>query len=71
MREQGDSTLEGGGAPAVRGAWVSIFVPDAHPVLGRKRALDWEALTVVMVNHWRAAGKNVEGGPGLPWPVAL
>lgn len=71
MRERSDSTLDGGGAPAVRGAWVSIFVPDAHPVLGLKRALDWEAITVVMVKHWRAAGKNVDGGPGLPWPVAL
>jgi hypothetical protein len=71
MREPGDSTPEGGGTPAGKGAWVSIFVPDAQPVLGLKRALDWEALTRGMVNHWRAAGKNVDGGPGLPWPGAL
>ena len=31
----------------------------------------WQALQAVMVRHGRAAGKNVEGRPGLPWPVAL
>jgi hypothetical protein len=50
---------------------VSIFVGDEHPVLRLKQALDWAALTAVMVSHWRAAGKNVDGGPGLRWPVAL
>jgi hypothetical protein len=24
-----------------------------------------------MTRHWRRAGKNTEGGPGLPWDVAL
>jgi hypothetical protein len=71
MRERGDSTPEGGGAPAGTGEWVSIFVGDEHPVLRLKQALDWEAVTAVMVKHWRAAGKNVDGGPGLPWPVQL
>jgi hypothetical protein len=33
--------------------------------------LDWAEITEVMVTHWRAAGKNVDGGPGLPWPVQL
>src|SRR5688572_30738605 len=50
---------------------VSLFVADSHPLLQLKRALDWPALQAVMVRHWRAAGKNVEGRPGLPWPVAL
>ena len=50
---------------------VSIFVADAHPLLQLKRALDWPAIQAVMVRHWRAAGKNVDGRPGLPWPVAL
>jgi hypothetical protein len=50
---------------------VSIFVADTHPLLQLKRALDWPAIEAVMVRHWRAAGKNVEGRPGLPWPVAL
>ena len=71
MRERSDSTPAGGGAPVVQGEWVSIFVPDDHPLLCLKRALDWEAITAVMVKHWRAAGKNVDGGCGLRWPVAL
>jgi hypothetical protein len=50
---------------------VSIFVADNHPLLQLKRALDWPAIQAVMVRHWRAAGKNVEGRPGLPWPVSL
>jgi hypothetical protein len=71
MREPSDSTPEGGGAPAGIGVWVSIFVGDDHPLIRLQQALDWAALTEVMVNHWRAAGKNVDGGRGLPWPVAL
>src|SRR6266851_3672744 len=71
MRERGDSTPQGGGAPAVNGAWVSIFVGDDHPLLRLKQALDWAAITAVMVTHWRTAGKNVDGGPGRPWPVPL
>ena len=50
---------------------VSLFVADTHPLLRLKRALDWPAIEAVMVRHWRTAGKNVEGRPGLPWPVAL
>jgi hypothetical protein len=50
---------------------VSIFVAYNHPLLCLKRALDWEKIQAVMVTHWRAAGKNVDGGPGQPWPVAL
>src|SRR5262249_4587110 len=47
----------------------SIFVPDDHPALRLKQALDWEAIKAVMIKHWREAGKNVDGGPGLPWPT--
>ncbi len=50
---------------------VSLFVVYNHPLLQFKRALDWQALQAVMVRHWRAAGKNVDGRPGLPWPVSL
>jgi hypothetical protein len=71
MRAWSDSTPAGGGALAGTGAWVSIFVGDDHPVLRLKQALDWTASTAVMISHWRTAGKNVAGGPGLPWPVAL
>jgi hypothetical protein len=54
--------------PAYR---VSIVVRHNHPLLQLKRALDWQAIQAVMVRHWRAAGKNVDGRPGLPWPVSL
>ena len=50
---------------------VSLFVADNHPLLQLKRALDWQAMQAVMVRHWRAAGKNGDGRPGLPWPVSL
>jgi hypothetical protein len=42
-----------------------------HPLLQLKRALPWEALGEVMTRHWRRAGKNTDGRPGLPWDVAL
>jgi hypothetical protein len=71
MRERTDCTRTGGGAPAVAGEWVSIFVGDDHPVLRLQQALDWPALTAEMVSYWRAAGKNVDGRPGLAWPVGL
>ncbi len=69
MREASDSTATAGAAPSVAGMLVAIFVPDEHPLLWLKATLDWEAITAVMVEHWRAAGKNVAGGRGLPWPV--
>jgi hypothetical protein len=50
---------------------VSLFVGDEHPLMRLKQGLDWVGLTEVMVTHWRAAGKNVDGGPGVPWPVRL
>jgi hypothetical protein len=50
---------------------VTIFVPDNHPLLRLKEALDWEAITAVMIKHWRKADKNVDGGRGRPWPVSL
>jgi hypothetical protein len=71
MREGHDSTPEGGGTPAVKGAWVSIFVGDEHPMMRLKQALDWKAIKEAMVTHWRADGKNVDGRPGRPWPVQL
>src|SRR5262245_48697560 len=71
MRERSNSTLAGAGAPAVQGEWVSIFVGDDHPLLRLKQALDWAAITEVMVTQWRTAGKNVDGGPGRSWPVHL
>lgn len=71
MQEHRDCTPGGAAAPGVSGAWVSIFVGDDHPLWRLKQALDWGAITAVMSHHWRAAGKNVEGRPGRPWPVQL
>ena len=50
---------------------VQIEVSPAHPLLVLKRALPWEAITEAMTRHWRAQGKNVDGGRGLPWDVSL
>jgi hypothetical protein len=33
--------------------------------------LPWAAITEVMTRHWRANGKNVDGGPGLLWDSSL
>ncbi|MFN0085764.1 MAG: hypothetical protein ACKVX9_10280 [Blastocatellia bacterium] len=71
MGERKDFTAGVGSTPMGKGVLVSIFVPDNHPLLRLKMALDWEALKAVMIKHWRAAGKNVDGGRGLPWPVDL
>ena len=53
-------------APSVRS-----LSPPHHPLLQRKRALPWEALSAVMTRHGRRAGTNTDGRPGLPWDVAL
>src|SRR5687768_17879473 len=50
---------------------VQIEVSPTHPLLLLKRALPWEAITQATTRHWRAHGKNVDGGPGLPWDVSL
>lgn len=71
MRERNDSTAAASATPIVCGKSVTIFVPDDHLLLQLKQALNWEAITKVMIKHWRKAGKNVDGGPGLPWPVSL
>ncbi len=71
MGEHGDFTTAASTAPEARGLVVSIFVSDDHPLLRLKRALDWHQLTAVMTRHWRAAGKNLDGGRGRRWPVEL
>ena len=53
------------------GEVVSIFVDVNHPLLQLKRALPWGAIREVMVCHWRAVGKNMDGKPGQSWPVDL
>jgi hypothetical protein len=71
MKEQDHCTLGLCPATTETGAIVSIAVNPTHPLLQLKRALPWEALCEVMTRHWRRAGKNTDGGPGLPWDVAL
>ena len=71
MPERSDSTPPSAGTPVVPGVWVSIFVGDEHPLLRLKATLDWAAIQAEMSTHWRAAGKNVDGRPGRPWPVQL
>jgi hypothetical protein len=71
MKEQDHCTLGLCPATTENDAIVSIAVNPTHPLLQLKRALPWEALCEVMTRHWRRAGKNTEGGPGLPWDVAL
>ena len=71
MKEQDHCTLGLCPATTANGAIVSITVNPTHPLLQLKRALPWEALCEVMTRHWRRAGKNTDGGPGLPWDVAL
>jgi hypothetical protein len=67
--EQSDCTS--GVCPGASGETVSIYVDHNHPLLQLKRALPWEALGEIMTRHWRQAGKNTDGRPGLPWDVAL
>jgi hypothetical protein len=53
-----------------KGESVQVSVASNHPLLQLKRALPWEALCEVMTRHWRRAGKNTDGRPGVPWDVA-
>ena len=71
MSEQCNSTSAAALSPLPDGHVVSIRVANDHPLLQLKRALNWEAIQAVMVKHWRKTGRNVDGGPGLPWPVDL
>jgi hypothetical protein len=71
MEEHGDCTSGVCPGANATGETVSIYVDHRHPLLQLKRALPWEALCEVMTRHWRRAGKNTDGRPGLPWDVSL
>jgi hypothetical protein len=71
MKEQGHSTPGVCPETGENGETVSIYVDYNHPLLQLKRALPWAALVEVMSRHWRLAGKNTDGRPGLAWDVAL
>jgi hypothetical protein len=71
MEEHSDCTSGVCPGASATGETVSLYVDHRHPLLQFKRALPWEALCEVMTRHWRRAGKNTDGRPGLPWDVAL
>ncbi len=71
MTEQAESTALAASLPAATNEKVVMVVSHDHPLLRLKEALPWEAIERVMVTAWRQAGKNVDKGPGRPWPVAL
>ncbi len=71
MKELGHCTSGVRPGATEKGEIVSLYVDHNHPVLQLKRALPWERLFEVMRHHWQAAGKNVDGRPGLPWDVCL
>ena len=71
MEEHGDCTSGVCPGASANGETVSIYVPHHHPLLQLKRALPWDALSEIMTRHWRRAGKNTDGRPGLPWDIAL
>ena len=71
MKEHDDCTRGICPGASAHGETVQVSVAHTHPLLQLKRALPWEALCEVMTRHWRRAGKNTDGRPGLPWDVAL
>jgi hypothetical protein len=71
MKEHDDCTRGVCPNASTHGETVRVYVAYHHPLLQLKRALPWEALCEVMTRHWRQAGKNTDGRPGLPWDVAL
>ncbi len=71
MQEHGHCTSGVGLGASANGEAVSIYVDHNHPLLRLKRALPWDALFEVMGRHWRRAGKNTDGRPGLSWDMAL
>lgn len=50
---------------------MTIEVPANHRLLVLKRELGWAALEAVLALHWRAAGKNLDGGRGRPFDLAF
>src|SRR5262249_35380639 len=71
MKEHDDCTRGVCPGASAHGETVQVYVAHNHPLLQLKRALPWEALCEVMTRHWRQAGKNTDGRPGLSWDVAL
>jgi hypothetical protein len=71
MKDRDHCTSEMRPETSEKGEIVSLYVAHNHPLLQLKRVLPWERLFEVMSRHWREAGKNVDGRPGLSWDVSL
>src|SRR6266852_1808327 len=71
MKAQRHSMPVASAVATEKGETVSIYVDHNHPLLQLKRSLPWEALCEVMTRHWRRAGKNTDGRPGLSWDVTM
>jgi hypothetical protein len=71
MKTSAHCMAESGLDTSPRVQTVQVEVRLDHPLLVLKQALPWAVITSVMTRHWRAAGKNVDGGPGLPWDCSL
>jgi hypothetical protein len=71
MKEPSHSTAVAAALPEEKKELVTIEVDYNHPLLQLKRGLPMEEIEAVMVKHWRAAGKNVDGGPGQKLDVSL
>src|SRR5215475_2144517 len=71
MKERGQCTPGVCPGATANGQTVAIYVDHHHPLLQLQRALPWEALYEVRTRHWRRAGKNTDGRPGLAWDVTL
>lgn len=71
MKEHDHCTPDVYAGATANGQIVQVYVDHNHPLLQLKRALPWAALCEVMTRRWAAAGKNIDGRPGLPWDVAL
>jgi hypothetical protein len=71
MKDGFHSTPEACPEASLTAQLVQVEVLPTHPLLLLKQALPWEAITETMTRHWRQNGKNVDGGPGLPWDVSL
>jgi hypothetical protein len=71
MKDGFHSTPEACPEASLTAQLVQVEVLPTHALLLLKQALPWEAITETMTRHWRQNGKNVDGGPGLPWDVSL
>lgn len=50
---------------------VTIEVPANHRLLKLKEEIAWSEMEKVTAEHWKKAGKNVDGGRGRPFDVAF